>query len=125
MKITAGSLKEFKDLFSKEFPFLKLEFFKTNSKLKASHIRDMLPASRLVENQSIVLDVVPEMTVEEFEGNFYGKFHFPAQIFRKSGNVWLETTTSDSWSLLHQNEHGKESCRNEGTSQVQDDLELN
>jgi hypothetical protein len=28
------------------------------------------------------------------------------QVFRKSGNVWLETSATDAWSLKQQNQEG-------------------
>ncbi|HSB94027.1 MAG TPA: hypothetical protein VLC28_12970, partial [Flavitalea sp.] len=48
------------------------------------------------------------MTVAELEGLFTDKFNLPVQVFRRSGNIWLETTMTDGWTLKQQNEHGKE-----------------
>jgi hypothetical protein len=30
------------------------------------------------------------------------------QVFRKSGNVWLETSATDNWTLRQQNNEGAE-----------------
>jgi hypothetical protein len=35
-------------------------------------------------------------------------FGVPVQILRKSGKIWLETTMTDHWTLLQQNQHGEE-----------------
>jgi hypothetical protein len=48
------------------------------------------------------------MKVNELENIFQQKFSLSAQVFRKSGNLWLETTMTDNWSLLQQNNHGRE-----------------
>ena len=37
-------------------------------------------------------------------GEVYG---LGVQVFRKSGNVWLETTVTDSWTLKEQNDQGE------------------
>ena len=49
-----------------------------------------------------------EMSVSELEKQFADKLKLSAQIFRKSGRIWLETTFTDSWSLKKQNQEGME-----------------
>ena len=39
---------------------------------------------------------------------FAKEFDLFIQVFRRSGNLWLETTATDNWSLHHQNEQGRE-----------------
>jgi hypothetical protein len=46
--------------------------------------------------------------VRELENDLREGFHLNAQVFRRSGNIWLETTMTDKWTLKQQNEHGKE-----------------
>jgi len=36
------------------------------------------------------------------------RFGLAAQVFRKSGRVWLETIRTDNWTLNDQNKHGRE-----------------
>ena len=52
-----------------------------------------------------------QMAVNELEEQFVSKFGLSAQVFRKSGNVWLETSATDSWSLRQQNDEGAELSR--------------
>jgi hypothetical protein len=48
------------------------------------------------------------MSVKQLEKNFSEKCLLNVQVQRRSGNVWLETTITDNWSLEHQNDHGRE-----------------
>jgi len=36
------------------------------------------------------------------------EFGLPAQILRKSGNLWLETSMTNHWTLQQQNDHGRD-----------------
>jgi uncharacterized protein (DUF1697 family) len=49
-----------------------------------------------------------ETTVADLENTFFRDFGLSAQVFRRSGNVWLETSATDSWSLMQQNSEGAE-----------------
>lgn len=49
-----------------------------------------------------------ELTVAGLEKLFVETYGLNAQVFRKSGNVWLETTMTDNWTLKQQNDHGRE-----------------
>jgi hypothetical protein len=51
--------------------------------------------------------------VVELECLFEDQFGLFVQVFRRSGNLWLETTVTDSWSLQKQNEQGKELSGND------------
>lgn len=100
--------------FNKVFPFLKLEFFynKNQSRSKIS-AKEIIPHNKKIgDEQRIVTDgeiiINDEMKVNELENIFKQKFSLSAQVFRKSGNLWLETTMTDNWTLLQQNNHGRE-----------------
>jgi hypothetical protein len=100
--------------FNEEFPFLKLEFFRNG----ITGVEKSVPANRLQGSlpvgfgQPIKIEgdlVFSESTkVKELENNLREGFHLNAQVFRRSGNIWLETTMTDKWTLKQQNEHGKE-----------------
>ena len=118
--------KEFNEI----FPFLKLEFFNNKSfarnNFSASQI---IPRNRkLGEIQKGIKEDIIEleelMKVNDLENLFKDKFKLAVQVFRKSGNLWLETTMTDSWSLLQQNNHGKEISTNKGENIKPDDFDL-
>jgi hypothetical protein len=46
--------------------------------------------------------------VQDVEQLLWDAFGLSVQVFRKSGNLWLETTVTDQWSLAYQNEQGRE-----------------
>ena len=54
------------------------------------------------------INIVPKMTVKELEQQFLHLYGLFVQVFRKSGNVWLETTVTDNWTLEQQNRQGEE-----------------
>ena len=108
-KITISKLQK---QFSSEFPYLKIEFFdiprSSQSKLSKAH---QYPQSRLLgvcrkmQNEGAIT-ITPDDTVEKLENIFWNEFGLTAEVFRRSGNVWIETSLSNSWTLKLQNEEG-------------------
>ncbi|MDO8998653.1 MAG: hypothetical protein Q7W45_02730 [Bacteroidota bacterium] len=102
-------VSEIKKTFSDRFPYLKIEFFKNKHKnLEGSLKKDLITTDFEIKatqkDNSIVFSET--MLVSELEQQFAEKLKLSAQIFRKSGRTWLETTYTDSWSLEKQNEEG-------------------
>jgi hypothetical protein len=102
-------LSELQSIFNKAFPFLKIDFFKPAATGKPS--RQQLPGTITFNifgmGNPFNLDVNEMMTVGELEKTFKD-FGCYAQVSRQSGQVWLETTMTDKWTLKQQNEHGRE-----------------
>lgn len=107
--------KKIKDLqaeFHKDFPYLKLEFYKgAHQKGEASPARQQLDNEQLVGNVRSVqregsLLIRQEMTVSELERQFLENFGLNAQVFRRSGTLWLQTSATDNWTLAEQNRKG-------------------
>lgn len=98
--------------FMSEFPYLKIQFFKrTHKENIGSPKKEMIPnATKLkaIHHTNGVVVISPEQTVQEIEQFFKAHFNLNIQIFRKSGNNWLETTLTDAWTLKKQNEEGME-----------------
>ena len=101
--------------FGAVYPFLKIEFFR-NGKIRRDRypVNKLIPATQPVKNawhhkqdngQLAITDV---MTVTDFENALMDQFGLSAQVFRRSGNLWLETTITDYWTLKQQNDHGRE-----------------
>ena len=91
-----------------------MNFFiiKNQSRSKISG-KEIIPHNKKIGNeQKTVADgeivINEEMRVKELENMFQQKFAISAQVFRKSGNLWLETTMTDNWTLQQQNNHGRE-----------------
>ena len=107
-------LDEIKTGFNKAFPYLQLEFFKSDHQIsEASSKKEMIKgnpeinAIRKSAHEGNV-EVTPMMTVSQLEMLFRDKYGLNVQVFRKSGKVWLETSATDNMSLKGQNELGKE-----------------
>jgi hypothetical protein len=98
--------------FNQTFPFLKLEFYKgTHDSGEGSPVRTQLNARQSLAKVRKVhtegeLHISADMTVAELENAFQDRYGLNAQVFRKSGNLWMQTTATDSWTLGEQNRKG-------------------
>jgi phosphatidylserine decarboxylase len=98
--------------FNHYFPFLKLEFFRKLVPEKRPDQQALSPARKLAECQGSITDgqieLNRDMTVKDLERIFREQYSMQVQVYRRSGNVWLQTTISDNWTLGHQDQHGRE-----------------
>jgi len=117
MKIEITStrlLSEIQQEFNQLFPFLKIEFFRSalprQSKWNAANrISSNIEISRYqTQPKSGAIQFQEETKVEDLENLFQKEFNLNVQVFRRSGNIWLETTMTDKWRLKQQNDHGRE-----------------
>ncbi|MFN5295428.1 MAG: hypothetical protein ACK5BL_07860 [Flavobacteriales bacterium] len=105
--------------FNSAFPYLKLEFFtRPHDKGRPTEKQYLINTKRTVDScnpqlTETTVSIPTAMTVQELEEVFQQELGLYIQVFRKSGNVWLETTATDSWTLHKQNEEGQELSRNE------------
>lgn len=124
-------IRDIQNEFNKQFPYLRLEFF--NNKTFARNdfsASQIIPRNRkLGDGQTGIkedfIEIEESMKVSDLENLFKDKFKLAVQVFRKSGTIWLETTMTDSWTLLQQNNHGREISTNKATDISPDDFELN
>ena len=101
--------------FGAVYPFLKIEFFR-NGKIRRDRypVNKLIPATQPVKTawhykqEKGQLTLSDGMTVTDFENALMDQFGLSAQVFRRSGNIWLQTTITDYWTLKQQNEHGRE-----------------
>lgn len=86
--------------FNRQYPFLKIDFLKGNALTKTrAHEFEKLNALNTLQN----IDIDKKRTVAELKKDFKDVFGLTAEIFRKSGNVWIETSLTDDWTLEQQN----------------------
>lgn len=108
------SIQEVQRDFNAEYPYLKLEFFRLPRRKEVNTSAANLLDRSLKLNQARryqydgELELQDTMKVNELELQLKEQYGLNAQVFRKSGNVWLETTMSDAWTLKQQNDHGME-----------------
>lgn len=108
-------VQQLQEIFSQNFPFLKIEIFKkmVNAPLRHSAQTKIAPGCFFKEilhfkESDFEIEWKEDMTVQELESQFEKNNGITAQVFRKSGNLWLETTVTDQWTLKRQNDHGQE-----------------
>jgi hypothetical protein len=107
--------------FNKIFPFLKLEFF--GSKQQHSN-----PLNTRIGNPVLAptdIEIIDTMKVSELESKLSTALKINVQVFRRSGNLWLETTMTDNWSLLQQNQHGCEISKSMHPQHIAEEYDLN
>jgi hypothetical protein len=126
-------IKEVQQEFAEAYPFLKIEFFKNNEEQKGHTLKQ----TRIEHNKKLGdaglrkgadgnLIVEDLMSVTSLEKAFVEQFGLGIQVFRKSGNIWLETSITDGWTLKQQNELGKEISISKETDKKEDlDYDLN
>ncbi|MCU0322528.1 MAG: hypothetical protein MUE72_08940, partial [Chitinophagaceae bacterium] len=101
-------------LFNELFPFLKIEFFEKENRINMAWIKKRVHNTnkKLVDYKLPQISfkevcIHPDMTVTELEKEFNKIYKLHTQVFRKSGNIWLETTITDGWTLKEQNNQGE------------------
>lgn len=105
---------EIQKAFNKRFPYLKISFFKKpHAAGEASPLSEMHHVDELIKDirhkdKNGIISIDGDMQVNQLEMLFQEVFGLSVQIFRKSGENWLQTTTTDSWTLNQQNIKGKE-----------------
>lgn len=107
-------LSEIKDAFTAHFPHLKVEFFSSEHKVGEASSKKTMFDDHLTLKEIRTVHTEGELSVDghqktsTFESNFFKHFGVTVQVLRKSGNIWLQTTTTDDWTLTQQEEKGKE-----------------
>jgi len=109
-------IREVQEDFTNAFPFLKIEFFKKGDpfqKIRHGSPNPIFSNRTLREAWSSFkeegfMEVTEEMSVRELELIFLERFGLTTYVFRKSGNLWLETSMTENWTLKQQNDHGME-----------------
>jgi hypothetical protein len=101
------TLKQVQSEFSGKFPNLKIEFYKdTHQAGEGSPARAMLDAEKTIAQSEGDLSIDGHKLVKTLESDFLEKYGLNVQVFRKSGDLWLQTTSTDEWTLADQNRRG-------------------
>lgn len=122
MKIEIASsktIKEIQDEFSHEFPYLALHFFGLRSvatdlfskENKIENANQTLGELYVLEHAGAI-EVHGDVKVDTLENQFLDEFNISVQLYRKSGNLWLQTIETNHWTLSEQNLEGEEMDRN-------------
>ena len=101
--------------FSHQFPFLKIGFFVFKPGQENVFRPEFLISDTTKKLGEIThslrqgkISIHGHQKVRTLEQHFYDYFGVNIQVFRKSGNNWLQTIVTDDWSLSDQNRMGEE-----------------
>lgn len=106
------TLRDIQKEFNGKFPYLRLEFYSSrHGEGEGSPIQERLDPEQLLSEVRKThtdgnIQVNGNMKVSSFEQTFHEKFGLNVQVFRKSGNLWMQTTSTDHWTLSEQNRKG-------------------
>ena len=109
-------IDDIKKAFTDCYPFLKIEFYKRqfSSPGHPEKKEIILSSPALMQLANLpdkkFIDISSSRTVGEVE-NAFAVLGLIAEIFRKSGNVWVETSLTSDWTLQQQNLEGEEITR--------------
>ncbi len=111
------SIAELQKQFALLFPYLKIIFFTVPHKEGGSvwskfQVFDTQKKIGDVSHfeEVIIYELSPILTTGAFEQDWQERFGLFIQVFRQSKDVWLATSSSDSWTLIQQNQVGNESA---------------
>jgi hypothetical protein len=99
--------------FNSYYPYLKLEFYRNHPPLnkpspKAEKINPGETYKKISRsNEGGIINIDRKRTVSELVLDFWTNLGLSVLVFRKSGNLWIETSLTDSWTLAKQNTIGE------------------
>ncbi len=106
---------EIQQEFQQKFSYLRIQFYgKPHEAGEGSAVSEQLPNDKTIgevrkKHEEGNFEIKENMTVADFENKFYQKFGLSVQVFRKSGSMWMQTTSTDGWTLAEQNRKGESS----------------
>ncbi|GAA0550578.1 hypothetical protein [Chitinophaga japonensis] len=99
--------------FQEAYPYLKLEFYRQPHEIgQGSRVEEKIAPDTPIEDIRMMhtfgwVDISHQRTAADLEHDFRHAFGLSVQVLRKSGDLWLETTKTDNWTLAQLNEEGK------------------
>jgi hypothetical protein len=108
------TLKELKEEFKTKFPHLSIQFYNTSHNPNEGNIRQNILDENLKVGDVRTLHIEGEMSIDghlktsAFEQMFKNTFGVNVQVFRKAGDIWLQTTITDHWTLAEQERAAQE-----------------
>ncbi|MBO9729681.1 MAG: hypothetical protein J7623_13675 [Chitinophaga sp.] len=108
-----ATVGDIQDRFHTLYPYLKLEFFrKPHTKGEYSPEGEKISPETAIEKIRMRdnfgwLDISYYRTAAAVEYDCSHIFGLHAQVMRKAGTLWLETTSTDNWTLEELNNAGR------------------
>ena len=108
---------EVMEAFVDAFPFLKMAFYKKShdhfhGSKKKDEITEIVSLGSLNPDMAVgTVEWTGDMSVDSLETYMEEIFGLHVQVFRKSGDIWLQTSKTDHWTLNEQNRNAAENER--------------
>jgi hypothetical protein len=103
-------IKDIETEFNHNFPYLHLCIINNRGSEQKKHDVKEVNAPELTPEQvaqdKVIIDET--MTVEQLENTLLRCFGYIAKVYRRSGNVWLQTKFTNGWTLKEQNQMGED-----------------
>ncbi|MBT8190398.1 MAG: hypothetical protein HKN67_13065 [Saprospiraceae bacterium] len=105
------TITQFQTKFRKKFPGLKIEFYSKKhgvnaGSLKENQLNESLLLKDITGKKLGEIEFTPAMTVAQLEQKMEKQFGLHVQVFRRSNTLWLQTSSTDDWTLEKQNTKG-------------------
>lgn len=114
MKVSKNmTTEQVKSRFHNRYPKLKIEFYNMEHEAFAissncNKITEDVPLRSLnPKMKNGELSLYDSLKVRELEKLMKDNFGLNIQVFRKSGNQWMQTSITDNWTLGKQEEKGE------------------
>ena len=110
-------ISEIQEEFHNQFQGLQIKFYnKEHEALSGSKSNEEIISSKKIKElnpnmESAVIDFDKNMSVMNFEKMMENDFKLHVQVFRRSNQHWLQTTSTDVWTLDVQNTKGLHSIQ--------------
>ncbi len=108
------SINDIKEWFSQSFPLLKIEIYgKEHHQGEGNSSADQIKNNSLLSELGYKDGPIEFVIFEDYSTNlvehmFFTKLNVNAQIFRLNKNTWIQTISTDNWTLKEQMEKAKE-----------------
>jgi hypothetical protein len=108
------SIRDIQEIFSQWYPYLRINFFvrRPDDLLSSNENVAFIDSVRLHAMNATLqvgtIEIDDDTTIQDFEKEFLQKFGLKIEVNRRSGNLWLDTDTTNKWTLKEQNDHGEE-----------------
>ncbi|MBX7240855.1 MAG: hypothetical protein K1X92_03835 [Bacteroidia bacterium] len=114
------------EAFHQYFHYLKIEMYS-----RSHEIHDLSSNKQQLAHNTLFSAIATLKKEGEFEfsedtptGNFemklWEEFGIGVQVFRRSGHLWIQTASTDDWSLMKQNEESRIMNQTETKAEVPD-----
>jgi len=100
------TLSDIKMDFQQRYPFLKIEFFLSKRSDGVARREKLADDYKL--KKPVLINMATDRSVADVKKDILEKFELIALVYRKSGNVWVETSHTDHWPLEQQNSEGEQ-----------------